>query len=432
MIERYSLPAMQAVWTEEAKFHKWLQVELAVCAAYFEREIIPKKEYETICKKARFDVNRINEIEKEVGHDVIAFLTSIAEFVGEPARFIHLGLTSSDVVDTGLSLQLAEATRLLLQDVDGLLATLKSLALRYKNTLMMGRTHGVHAEPTTFGLRLALWYDELSRGKERLQAALETVRVGKLSGAVGNFANVEPEIQDEVCQKLGLQSARISSQILQRDRHAFFLSILAILGGTIEKMALGIRSLQITEIGEVEEPFGEKQKGSSAMPHKKNPVVCERLCGLARVIRSYAMTAMENMPLWHERDISHSSTERIIFPDSCGLLDYMFQKMDWILKNLVVHEDRMKKNVDASHGLVYSQRILLQLVERGVTREEAYQLVQKNAMQARERGKNLKEVIQGDLKIRKYLQPDELEALFDPTFYLSQVDTLFERVGLRG
>lgn len=421
---------MKALWSETAKFQKWLAVELAVCEAYFRRGVIPKKDFETIQEKAAFKLERIAQIEAEVNHDVIAFLTSVAEEVGPASRHIHLGLTSSDVVDTGLSLQLSEASPLLLQDIDALIETLKDLALKYKDALMVGRTHGVHAEPTTFGLKVAIWYEELLRHRAHFLDASEGVRVGKLSGAVGNFANIEPALQDEVCQKLGLVSDNISNQIVQRDRHAYYVTVLALLAGSLEKIALAIRGMQITELSEVEEPFGSKQKGSSAMPHKKNPILCERLCGMARLMRSYAQVAMENVPLWHERDISHSSAERVILPDACVLADYMLQKMTWVLKHLVVHTDRMKQNLAAGQGVIFSQRVLLFLVSQGITREEAYQLVQTCAIQARERSKHLKEVLSGDFKVRKLIPAKELDALFDVSYYLHHVDTIFARIGL--
>src|SRR3990170_4966863 len=380
MIDRYSRPAMARVWSQDAKYEKWLEVELAVAEAYVKRGVVPPDAFQRIKAKARVDARRINEIEARVRHDVIAFLTNIEEAIGEDSRFVHVGLTSSDVVDTALALQLVEAADRLLAGLDGLRELLRRLALRYRDTVMVGRTHGVHAEPTTFGLKVAGWYADAGRNRDRLARAREAVRAGKISGAVGNFAHVAPEIEAEVCRALGLEPAPVSTQIVQRDRHAEFVTTCAIVGGSLEKIATEIRSLQRTEILELEEPFGEGQKGSSAMPHKRNPVSCEQVAGLARVLRANAGAALEDIALWHERDISHSSVERIILPDSTILLDYLLAQMTRILDGLVVDPERMRENLDRSYGLIYSQRVLLALTDAGLARQAAYELVQRAAM----------------------------------------------------
>ena len=368
MIERYTRKQMGQIWSEDNKFKTWLGVELAVVAVWEKLGRIPSTAAKNIGEKAAFDIVRITEIEKEVNHDVVAFLSSVAEKVGPDSRFIHMGLTSSDVVDTALSLQIKEALNLIRQDLKKLAQVLKNLALKHKRTIIIGRTHGIHAEPTTLGLKLALWYEEIGRNLNRLKRAEEGISVGKISGAVGTFAHVTPKLEELVCQRLGLKPAPVSNQIVQRDRHAEVLTTLAILAGTLEKMATEIRSLQRTEIGELEEPFTKGQKGSSAMPHKKNPVICERICGLARVVRGQALTALENICLWNERDISHSSAERIILPDATILIDYMLDKMVWILENLVVFPNKMRQNLELTQGVIFSQKILLTLVDAGLTR----------------------------------------------------------------
>jgi adenylosuccinate lyase len=430
MIRRYTRPEMGAVWSDEAKYAKWLAVELAVCEAYARRGTIPADAVERIRRRARVDARRIEEIEQTVRHDVIAFLTNLEEAIGPDSRYVHLGLTSSDVVDTGLALQLVEAADRLLAGLDALRDVLRALALRHRDTVMVGRTHGVHAEPTTFGLKVAGWYAEAGRNRERLLRARETVRVGKISGAVGNFAHVAPEIEAEVCRALGLEPAPVSTQVLQRDRHAEFVGAGAILGGSLEKIATEIRSLQRTEILELEEPFGEGQKGSSAMPHKRNPVSCEQVTGLARVLRAHAGAALEDIALWHERDISHSSVERIILPDTTILLDYLLAHMARILGGLVVDPERMRENLERSHGLIYSQRVLLALTDAGLPRQAAYDVVQRQAMRAWRERRSFLECLQEDSEVTTRVGADTLKACFDPAWYLRHVDTVFRRVGL--
>ena len=380
MIERYSRDIMKNIWSEENKFRKWLDVEIAACEAWNKLGVIPNDTLKTIKEKADFNIERINEIEAEVKHDVIAFLTSVAEFVGEDSRFIHKGLTSSDVLDTAYNLLLKEAGEILLNDLEKLAQVLKDKAFKYKMTPMIGRSHGIHAEPITFGLKMALWYDETLRNIERLKRAVDIVSVGKISGAVGTFANIEPDIEEYVCEKLGLKPAPVSTQIVQRDRHAEFFTTLAVIASSFEKFAVEIRHLQRTEVLEAEEYFSKGQKGSSAMPHKRNPVLSENVTGLARLVRSYAIAAMENVALWHERDISHSSVERVIGPDATVNLDFLINRFTGIIKNLIVYEDKMLQNIYLTNGLIFSQRVLLALTEKGVTREKAYRLVQRNAM----------------------------------------------------
>ncbi len=430
MIPRYTRPEMGAVWSDEAKYAGWLAVELAVCDAYARRGTIPAEAVARVRAKARVDPQRIAEIEARVRHDVIAFLSDLEAAIGEDSRFVHIGLTSSDVVDTALALQLVESADRLLAGLDRLRETLGRLALRHRDTLMVGRTHGVHAEPTTFGLKVAGWWAEAGRNRERLVRARETVRVGKISGAVGNFAHVPPEIEAEVCRALGLEPAPVSTQIVQRDRHAEFVTTCAIVGGSLEKIAVEIRSLQRTEILELEEPFAEGQKGSSAMPHKKNPVSCEQVTGLARVLRSHAGAALEDIALWHERDISHSSVERIILPDATILLDYLLAQMTRILDGLTVDPERMRENLDRSYGLVYSQRVLLALAEAGLPRQAAYELVQRAAMRAWRERRAFFECLQEEPEITRRLTPEALKAAFDPAWYLRHVDTVFRRLGL--
>ena len=430
MIDRYATPKMKGIWSEENKFRKWLEVELAACEAWGKLKKIPPASLQKIKSKANFDINRINEIEKTVDHDVIAFLTSVAEKVGPDSRFIHMGLTSSDVVDTALALLMKEAADIIIADINDFIKVLKKTAKAHRNTVMIGRTHGVHAEPMTFGLKMALYMMEMQRNLERMEKARETISVGKISGAVGTYSNIDPKVEEMACKYLGLARSPISSQVLQRDRHAEYMSTISVIGGTLEKIALEIRGLQKTEIGEVEEPFRKGQKGSSAMPHKKNPITCERVCGLARVLRGNAVVALENMALWHERDISHSSTERIVVPDSTSLLDYMIQSMTRVIDNLVVNTDAMKHNIERSGGLIYSQRLLLELVDKGLKREEAYALVQSAAMRARGLGKNLKTVAMEDQQITKKLSLKEIEEAFDIRYYLRNIDGIFERLGL--
>ncbi|MBI5701317.1 adenylosuccinate lyase [Candidatus Saganbacteria bacterium] len=430
MIDRYTLPRMKEIWSEENKFKKWLEVELAACEGWTRLKRIPSSCLKKIKSKASFDVNRINEIEKTVDHDVIAFLTSVAEKVGPDSRFIHMGLTSSDVVDTSLSLLMREAGTLILNDIKDLIRVLRRMAKKYENAVMMGRTHGVHAEPMTFGLKMALYMSEMERNYERMQKAVSVISYGKFSGAVGTYSNIDPKVEEIACGILQLTPSKVSSQVLQRDRHAEYLTTIAIIGGTLEKIALEIRGLQKTEIGEVEEPFKKGQKGSSAMPHKKNPITCERICGLARVLRGNATVAVENMALWHERDISHSGAERIVIPDSTTLLDYMLTSITRVVDNLIVNTENMKRNIERSGGLIYSQRLLLALVDRGLTREDAYQLVQANAMKARGLSKNLKTVVMEDYKITKHLSLKDIEEIFDIRYYLRNVPKIFTRLGI--
>jgi adenylosuccinate lyase len=420
---------MKKVWSDENKFQKWLDVEIAVCEAWAELGKIPKEAVPKI-KKASLDLNRMNEILKVTHHDMTAFLQAVAETIGEESRFIHLGLTSSDIMDTALALQLKEASEILLKDADEFINILKNKAIEHKYTAMMGRTHGVHAEPITFGLKLALWYEEMRRNKKRLFDAKEAISVGKISGAVGTHATIRPEIEESACVKLKLNVAPISSQIVQRDRHAQFVTTLAILASSLEKFALEIRGLQRTEILEAEEPFESGQTGSSAMPHKRNPELCERVCGLARLIRGYAVTAMENIALWHERDISHSSTERIILPDSCLVLDYVFSLMIYIMRDLKVHPERMKENIGVTEGLIFSQRVLLALIDKGLSRQEAYKLVQRNAMKSWGERSNFLELLKNDKEIAKNLSESGLEELFDINYFLKHIDASFARVGL--
>lgn len=430
MIDRYTLPKMREIWSEEHKFNTWLEIEIAACEAWARMGKIPQASLKKIKSKAHFSIKRVNEIEKTVDHDVIAFLTSVAENIGPDSRFVHMGLTSSDVVDTSLSLLMRDVADVIIKDTDDFLKILKKMARKYKSTVMMGRSHGVHAEPMTFGLKFALWMKEMERNKERMLKARSAINVGKISGVVGTYSNLDPKVEELTCKKLGLIPSPISSQVLQRDRHAEFMTTLAILAATLEKIALEIRGLQKTEIGEVEEPFKKGQKGSSAMPHKKNPITCERICGLARVVRANSMVALENVALWHERDISHSSTERIIIPDSTILIDYMLQKMTYIIDNLVVYPGRMKRNIEKSQGLTFSQRLLLTLIDKGLTREKAYQVVQTAAMKARSTGKHLKELILADREARKRLSEKEINQVFDIEYYLRNIETIFKRLGL--
>ncbi len=436
MIERYSLPEMAAIWSATHKTDIWLRVELLVCEGWAREGVIPQDAIKKI-RAARYNPQRMQEIEQETHHDMIAFLRSVQEQLGPEGRFIHLGLTSSDVLDTGLAVQLKEAGVLLSQSLAELVETVAQAAVHNKYTLMVGRTHGIHAEPITFGLKLALWVDELRRGQQRLAAALEQVAVGKISGAVGTHATVPPQIEEFVCEQLGLGVAAVSSQIVQRDSHAHFITVLALIGSSLEKMAQEIRHLQRTEVGEAFEPFGSGQQGSSAMPHKRNPELCERICGLARVLRGFAVTSMENVALWHERDISHSSAERIIIPDACTLLHYMLHLFNEVMNGLQVDEERMRTNLNMTGGLIFSQRILLALIDKGVGRQEAYKMVQRNAkkvwsMSSRGavEGQALIEFLNNDEEVMQYLSPNELAELTDTDYYVRYIDTAFARLGL--
>jgi adenylosuccinate lyase len=419
---------MGQVWTDDNKFRTWLKVELAVCRALAERGIIPKRALAVIEKKADFDVKRIDRIEARVNHDVIAFLTSVAEHVGPEAKYIHFGLTSSDVLDTALALQMKEASAIIDAKIAMTLALIKRLALRYKNTPIIGRTHGVFAEPTSLGLKFAVWYTELSRGRTRFAAAVEDIAVGKISGAVGNFANLDPVIEQKVCRRLGLTPAAASTQIVQRDRHAAFLTALALVASSLEKFATEIRNLQRSEIGELQEPFGAGQKGSSAMPHKKNPITAERVAGLARVMRGNALASMENIALWHERDITHSSVERIIIPDSCILIDYVLYKFIGILDKLVVNKKRMLDNIYTSGGLVFSQRLLLKLAGPAGSREAAYRMVQENALAAHGGDGKFIDLVKSDRRITALLSEAEIDDCFTLEYYLRNVPAVFKRV----
>lgn len=430
MIQRYSLPRMTAIWSEENRFRKMLDVELFACEALARLGKIPKASLAVIQRKARFDVERIRDIEAATNHDVIAFIKCVSEYVGEDAKYIHMGLTSSDVLDTALSVQMQESCDILIDDVKKLMSILRQKARRHKKTLMIGRTHSVHAEPMTFGLKLALYYDEMGRNLDRLKRARDIVSVGKISGAVGTYANIDPSVEAYVCKKLGLKAARISTQILQRDRHAEFLTAIAITGTSLEKFATEFRNLQHTEIGEVEEYFSKDQKGSSAMPHKKNPITCERISGLARVLRANSMAAMEDIVLWHERDISHSSAERIILPDSTILLDYMLDKFIGIVSHLVVNADRMMENMNKSGGIVFSGKLLLELINKGLTRNEAYDRVQAVAFVAKRDNKTFKDALLSDEDMRSILSADEIEDIFDFKYHVKNVDRIFRQVGI--
>jgi adenylosuccinate lyase len=430
VIERYTRPAIGSIWSEQAKYEAWLRVELAVCEAYARRGRIPADAMARIRAEARVDIGRILEIQRRVKHEMIALLTSLEEQLGADSRFVHIGLTTNDVWDTATALQLRAAADLLLEGQERLQRALRALALRYRDTLTVGRTHGVHAEPTTFGLKVAVWYVEAGRNLERLRRARDVVAVGKLSGAVGNFAHVEPEIEDEVCAALGLGAEPVSTQIVQRDRHAEFVTTLAVAAASLEKIALEIRGLQRTEVLEAQEPFGEGQKGSSAMPHKRNPELSERVCGLARLLRGNATAALENVALWHERDISHSSVERVILPDSTIVLDYILDLTAFMLEHLDVDPGRMAENVEKSYGLIYSQNVLLRLTDAGLPRQVAYEIVQKNAMRAWKERRSFLELLGEDSSVTEHLSADALKACFDPAWYLRHVDAIFRRAGL--
>jgi adenylosuccinate lyase len=428
MITRYTRPAMGRIWEDQNRYQRWLDVELAVTETLAAEGIIPKDAAAEIKAKANFSVDRVNQIEAEVKHDVIAFTTSVAEFVGPSSRYFHFGLTSSDVLDTATALQVAEASRIIGEGIDRLLQVLKQRAHEFKTTLTVGRTHGIHAEPTTFGLKLALWHDEMVRQKRRFDEAAETMRVGKLSGAVGTFAHLSPEIEEKALRKLGLKPVHVATQVIQRDRHAHYISALAWIGCTLEKIAVEVRHLQRTEVREAEEFFSPGQKGSSAMPHKRNPITSEQISGLARLLRSNALAAMENVALWHERDISHSSVERVIFPDSAILADYLLQKTATLIEKLVVYPQRMQENLDLTRGLIYSGELLLELVAKGVSREDAYRWVQRNAMRVWDEGGNFKEKVLSDADIIQRCSPREIETVFDSTRLVRNVDSIFERV----
>ncbi|MDV2685672.1 adenylosuccinate lyase [Alkalihalophilus lindianensis] len=431
MIERYTRPEMGAIWTEENRYKAWLEVEIVACEAWAELGDIPKEDVVKIRENAGFDVARIHEIEAETRHDVVAFTRAVSETLGEERKWVHYGLTSTDVVDTALSYLLKQANEILLADLERFLSIIKDKAIEHKYTVMMGRTHGVHAEPTTFGLKLALWYEEMKRNIERFKHAAEGVRFGKLSGAVGTYANIDPRVEELVCEKLGLEAAPISTQTLQRDRHAEYMASMALVATSIEKFAVEIRGLQKSETREVEEFFAKGQKGSSAMPHKRNPIGSENMTGLARVIRGHMLTAYENVPLWHERDISHSSAERIILPDATIALNYMLNRFGNIVKNLTVFPENMKRNMTRTYGLIYSQRVLLSLIDKGMAREEAYDLVQPKTMEAWEKGIQFRELVEAEEAITAVLSKEEIDNCFDYNYHLQHVDTIFNRLGLK-
>ncbi|HPJ94104.1 MAG TPA: adenylosuccinate lyase [Deltaproteobacteria bacterium] len=428
MIPRYTRKELAHIWSDENRYQKWLDVEVAACEAWAQLGKIPPSSIDNIRKNSRFTVGRIEEIEAVTRHDVIAFVSCVGEYLGDDARYVHMGLTSSDVLDTAYALLLKESSLILLDDIRALMAALKKRAFEYKHTPAMGRSHGIHAEPITFGLKFALWFAEMERNLKRMEDAMDTISYGKISGAVGTFANVPPEVEDYVCKKLGLKPAPISTQVLQRDRHAHFFSTLAIIGATIEKIATEIRHLQRTEVLEAMEPFGKGQKGSSAMPHKKNPILSENITGMARLLRGYCLSALENVALWHERDISHSSVERVIGPDATIILDFSLKRLQGLIEGLVVYPENMQKNIDITRGLWHSQGVLLALVEKGIARDEAYRWVQRNALKVWENREDFQDLLRKDDDVMNVLNAQEIEKLFDISHHLAYVDTIFERV----
>ncbi len=428
MIPRYTRPEMGRIWSEENGFQKWLDVEILAAEGLSKLGKVPRAAIARIRKKARFDVKRIREIEAEVKHEIIAFLSSVAESIGDDARYLHVGMTSSDVMDTGLAIQFKEASAILERDIEDLLQVLRRQAHKYKRTVMIGRTHGVHAEPITFGLKLALWYQEMERNLGRFQKAADEIAVGQISGAVGTFAQISPKVEAYVCKKSGLKPAPVSNQIIQRDRHAYYFATLAIIAGSLEKFAVEIRHLQRTEVQEAEEPFTAGQKGSSAMPHKRNPILSENVSGMARLMRSYALAAMENVPLWHERDISHSSVERVIAPDATIALDFMLRRMIYVLGDLCVYPENMKRNLEKSGGAVFSEKILLALVAKGIARDDAYRMVQKHALKVGREGGNLKRELITDPEIRRHLSAEEIDAGWGVEHHLANLNFIFRRV----
>ena len=431
MIERYTLKRMADVWSDENRFRKWLEIEVLICEAYGSLSEIPPEDLKSIKEKANFNIDRINEIEKRTKHDVVAFIESVAEFVGPSSKYIHMGATSSDILDTSFACLLKEASEILIADIENFMTVLREKAFEHKLTPMIGRTHGIHAEPITFGLKMAHFYDEMRRNLERMKTAKERVSHGKISGAVGTFAHLQPSIEEYVCKNLGLKPAPISTQIVPRDYHAEFFTTLAIVASSVEKMSLEVRNLQRTEVGEVEEFFSKGQTGSSAMPHKRNPVASENLCGLARLLRGYALSALENIPLWHERDISHSSVERVIAPDATILLDYMLERVKNMYKNLMVYPDRMEKNLSMSQGLHHSESILLSLIKKGLTRQEAYKLTQSVAMKCYDHGLDFRTELKRDQSIAQFLQESEIDDITTNEHYFKYVDTIFARVFIK-
>ncbi|WP_028558873.1 adenylosuccinate lyase [Paenibacillus pinihumi] len=430
MLERYSRPEMRAIWTEENKFKAWLEVELCACEAWVELGVIPKEDVEALRSKATFDIDRIYEIEQETRHDVIAFTRAVSETVGPERKWVHYGLTSTDVVDTANGYLLRQANEILLRDIEQFIEILRDKAKAYKDTPMMGRTHGVHAEPTTFGLKMALWYEEMKRNLERFNHAADGVQFGKISGAVGTYANIDPFVEEFVCRKLGTKPAPISTQTLQRDRHAEYMATLALIATSLDKFATEIRALQKSEFREVEEAFAKGQKGSSAMPHKRNPIGSENISGLARVIRGHMVSAYENVPLWHERDISHSSVERVILPDATMLLNYMLNRLGNIIKNLTVFPENMKRNMQATYGVPFSGRVMTKLIDKGFSREQAYDTVQPRAMQAWEGQLQFRDIVESTPEITEVLSAEEIADCFNPAWHLKHVNTIFERLGL--
>lgn len=428
MIERYTLPEMACIWSEENKLRKWLDIEILAVEARVERGEVPRQALEEIKSRAAFDPRRVKEIEETVHHDVIAFLTNVAENVGESSRFIHYGMTSSDILDTGLALQMREAMDLIIDEAVALASTLKAKALECRDMVMVGRTHGVHAEPMVFGQKLALWAFEMARNIQRLRRAREVISYGKISGAVGTYSHLDPWVEEYVCGKLGLRPAEVSTQVLQRDRHAEYLAAIAVTGASLEKFAMEVRGLQRTEVREAEEPFRRGQKGSSAMPHKRNPIICERICGLARVLRANALAALENVALWHERDISHSSVERVIIPDSTTLLHYMLVKFHGVVRDLNLYPENMRRNLELTRGLIFSESVLLALVDKGLTREEAYTLVQRNAMESWSSGRDLLSLLLEDSEVTGRLSREEIEACFDLPSHLRNLEHIFNRL----
>lgn len=430
MIERYTLPEMGRIWSEESKLANWLKIEVLACEAWTELGQIPREALANIQQRAAFDLARTKEIEEEVRHDVIAFLTNVAEYVGGDSKYIHLGMTSSDILDTGLALQMRDAADLILAKLARLKEVIAKLAQEHKYTLMVGRTHGVHGEPITFGIKMALWYTQVERSIERMERARQTAAYGKISGAVGTFANIDPFVERYVCEKLGLQACKVSTQVVQRDRHAEFLTAMALVASDLEKMSTEIRNLQRTDILEAEEPFYAGQKGSSAMPHKRNPMMSERVTGLSRVIRANALAGMENVALWHERDLAHSSAERVIIPDSSILLDYILEKFIRVMEGLVVYPENMKRNMEKTLGLVFSQRVLLALLEKGMLREDAYRVVQSSAMESWRTGVDFRTLLDGNASVTERLTAVELDGLFDYAYHTKQVDYIMSRCGL--
>ena len=427
MIDRYSREEISKIWSLDSKFNYYLKVELAVCDAYAQLGVIPESAAEQIREKAKFTVERIDEIEQEVRHDVIAFLTCVNESLGDLGRYVHVGMTSSDVIDTAFALQIQDSGQIILNDMSETIETLKNLAKEHKNTLCIGRSHGIHAEVMTFGVKICNWIDILTRQKDNFLHALEQIRVGQISGPVGTYSNISPDVEEIACKNLGLKPAKISTQIIARDYHAYFMQSLSIIASVIEQFATEIRHLQRTEVLELEEGFANGQKGSSAMPHKKNPVLSENLCGLARVVRANSMVALENIPLWHERDISHSSAERIIFPDSITLIDFMLNRFNYVMKNIVVHKDNMLSHTEEFGGIVYSQKVLLSLVNKGLSREDAYKLVQKNALDAFQNKGDFKKNLYNDKQVMQYLTSAEIEEIFNPQAFLKNIDKIYER-----